>query len=159
MRITKVSPADFADVLELNEASVPHVNSIGISEIEWFDAHAAFFRVVRIDARLGGFLIGLRPGTSYASLNYRWFCENHDDFAYVDRVAVTAWAHRRGIAAALYKEFARSQPGVAIMTCEVNLRPPNEGSMHFHERLGFRQVGSQEVEDGKKTVALMENQL
>ena len=42
------------------------------------------------------------------------------------------------------------------MTCEVNIRPPNDGSMHFHERLGFRQVASQEIDGGKKEVALME---
>jgi len=46
-----------------------------------------------------------------------------------------------------------------LMTCEVNLRPPNEGSMHFHQRLGFRQVAEQESEGGTKTVALLVRQL
>lgn len=163
MNILRVTPDDFDDVLTLNEASVPHVSSIGVSDLEWFAEHAAFFRIVRQDVRedtrLAGFIIGLRPGTAYASLNYRWFCDNRDDFAYVDRVAVAAWARRRGIANALYDEFAKSQSGAPIMTCEVNLRPPNEGSMHYHEQLGFRQVAAQEIDGGKKKVAMLEKEL
>ena len=42
-----------------------------------------------------------------------------------------------------------------MMTCEVNLKPPNESSMRFHERYGFTQIGSQATEGGQKEVALM----
>ena len=41
------------------------------------------------------------------------------------------------------------------LTCEVNTVPPNESSMRFHERYGFRTVGTQTLEDGCKKVALM----
>ncbi|MEL7187844.1 MAG: GNAT family N-acetyltransferase, partial [Pseudomonadota bacterium] len=150
---------DYEEVLALNEASVPHVNSIDAGELDWFADNAAFAPAVRIDGRLAGFMIGLRPGTDYKSPNYRWFCGNYDDFAYIDRIAVAAWARRRGIAEALYQAFAESQSDAPVMTCEVNLRPANEGSMRFHERMGFRQVGSQETEGGKKEVALMEKKL
>ena len=159
MQISKIQPDDYDEVLVLNEASVPHVNSIDSRDLAWFHENAAFLSVVRIDGRLAGFMVGLRPGTSYKSENYRWFCENYDDFAYVDRVAVAEWAQRRGIAESLYTRFATSQSGAPVMTCEVNLRPPNEGSMRFHERMGFRQVASQETEGGKKEVALMEKKL
>ena len=111
---------------------------------------------MKIDARLAGFMIGLRPGTAYQSLNYRWFCEHYDDFAYVDRVVVADWAQRRGVAEALYRGFAMSQTDVDILTCEVNIRPANDGSMRFHQRMGFRQVGTQEVDNGEKEVALLE---
>lgn len=159
MIISPIQNRDFDEVLALNTASVPHVNLIPLEQLQWFVAHAAFVRVARIDERLAGFLIGLRPGTGYASPNYRWFCSNYDDFAYIDRVAVAEWARRQGIAEALYAAFADSQPGVPVLTCEVNIRPSNEGSMVFHQRLGFRQVGSQETDDGKKEVALMEKAL
>lgn len=159
MKIFRIEPGDFSNVLALNEESVPHVNSIGHDELLWFADHAACFRAARINNRLAGFLIGLRPGTAYASPNYRWFCDNYDDFAYVDRVAVSAWARRKGVAEALYQAFAGSQPDAPVMTCEVNLRPPNDGSMRFHQRMGFRQVGSQETNGGEKEVALMEKKL
>jgi len=159
MIISPIQNRDFDEVLALNTASVPHVNLIPLEQLQWFVAHASFVRVARIDERLAGFLIGLRPGTDYASPNYRWFCAHYDDFAYIDRVAVAEWARRQGIAEALYAAFADSQPGVPVLTCEVNIRPSNEGSMVFHQRLGFRQVGSQETDGGKKEVALMEKAL
>lgn len=156
MQISPIEQDVYDDVLALNEASIPHVNRISREDLQWFVDYAAFVRIVKIDERLAGFMIGLRPGIDYQSPNYRWFCDNYEDFAYVDRVVVAEWARRRGVAEALYEEFARSQSGASVMTCEVNIRPPNDGSMHFHERLGFRQVASQEIDGGKKEVALME---
>ena len=156
MQISPITNDDMAAVLSLNSAAVPHVNQIGLDELAWFRDNASFARTVKIDARLAGFMIGLRPGTAYQSLNYRWFCEHYDDFAYVDRVVVADWARRRGVAEALYRGFASSQTDVDIMTCEVNIRPPNDGSMRFHQRMGFRQVGTQEVDNGTKEVALLE---
>lgn len=155
MMISNVSHTDFDDVLALNEASVPHVNSIDRDQVGWFADHAAFFRVARDGSELAGFLIGLRPGTTYQSLNYRWFCDRYNEFAYIDRVAVASWAQRRGLGETLYEQFAQSQRGVAMLTCEVNIRPPNEGSMRFHERMDFRQIATQETEGGSKEVALL----
>ena len=159
MQIKNVTSNDFVDVLRLNEDSLPHVSNIGIDDVQWFADNAAYFRIVRIDERLAGFLIGLRPGTVYSSPNYRWFCDNYDDFAYIDRVAVADWARRRGIADYLYDDFAQSQTNVPVMTCEVNIRPPNEGSMRFHESQGFTRIGSQAIHDGEKEVAYMEKKL
>ena len=156
MQILKIEPEDYESVLALNKESVPHVNLIGASELQWFIDNAACTRVAKIDGRLAGFLIGLRPGLDYASPNYQWFCDNYDDFAYVDRVIVSTWARRRGVADALYMTFSSSQSDAPVMTCEVNIRPSNEGSMSFHERMGFRQVSSQEIDGGDKEVALME---
>ena len=159
MQILDIDRADYDAVLALNSASVPHVNNIGIDQLDWFAKNAVYFRAARINDRLAGFLIGLRPGTTYASLNYRWFCEHYDDFAYVDRVAVNEWAQRQGVAGASYSDFADSQTGVSSMTCEINIRPTNIGSMQFHTHLGFKQVGSQEIDSGAKQVALMEKTL
>jgi predicted GNAT superfamily acetyltransferase len=159
MKILDIEQSDFDDVLALNDESIPHVNQIGIEELRWFCDNAAFVRVASIDGRFAGFLIGLRPETEYASENYRWFCENYDDFAYVDRIAVSKWARRRGVAESLYAAFASSQPDAPVMTCEVNIRPPNDASMLYHKRLGFFQIGSQETGGGEKEVALLEKVL
>ena len=159
MQIEKVNARDFVELLQLNEDSLPHVSKICLNDVQWFADNASYFRVVRLKQRLAGFLIGLRPGTSYASPNYRWFCDHYDDFAYVDRVAIAAWAQRRGIAAALYIDFAESLSSVTVMTCEVNIQPPNEGSMRFHQQQGFNRVGSQLLDGGKKEVAYLEKNL
>tara|TARA_R110002096_G_scaffold117236_2_gene254136 strand:+ start:2595 stop:3074 length:480 start_codon:yes stop_codon:yes gene_type:complete len=156
MQILPIQENDFDEILRLNTAAVPHVNDIDREQLQWFCDKAAFPRCIKIDDRIAGFMIGMRPGTTYASPNYQWFCSNYEDFAYVDRVVVSDWARRQGVAELLYREFADSQSDTSIMTCEVNLRPPNEGSMKFHSRMGFKQVASQETDGGKKEVALME---
>lgn len=150
---------DLDEVLKLNEANVPAVGKVSIEKMHWFREHAHYFRVAVAEERLAAFLIGLRPRTSYESSNYRWFCDNYDDFAYVDRVAVSDRARRSGLASRLYDDFAAAMAGAGVMTCEVNILPPNPTSMRFHERLGFRQVGTIEYEPGAKEVALMELKL
>ena len=154
--ISDISDSNLEAVLALNQAEVPHVGSIDLDSMQWFAAHADYFRLATVENRLAAYLIGMRPGTAYQSLNYRWFCDCYDDFAYVDRIAVAPFARRYGLASRLYDDFARSVPkSVDIMTCEVNLRPPNETSMQFHAKLGFRQVGSLTSDDGKKEVAML----
>ncbi len=160
MQITDISRHDLDDVFRLNDDSVPHVSRINSAEMEWFASNAHYFRVVRHEGQVAGFLIGLRPGLPYRSPNYRWFSENYRDFGYIDRVAVSAATRRMGIASRLYQDFAESLKGeVEIMTCEVNIRPPNESSMRYHEQHGFVRVATQETEGGKKEVALLEKEL
>lgn len=160
MQLSDISAADLETVLALNEASVPHVNSIDLEQMRWFASNAFYFRVARVDEEFAGFLIGLRPGLDYGSENYRWFCDQYGDFGYVDRVAVDESARRLGVASRLYDDFAdRLRGHVEHMTCEVNIRPPNESSMRYHEMHGFVQVATQETEGGLKKVALLEKKL
>ncbi|HSN52168.1 MAG TPA: GNAT family N-acetyltransferase [Woeseiaceae bacterium] len=154
--LRRVEEADLDRVLQLNEAAVPAVNSVGLAQMRWFAANAAYFGVAVRDGDVAGFLIGMRPGTPYASPNYRWFCDRYDDFGYIDRVAIGAAARRLGLATRLYRDFEASlPPSVGILACEVNIVPPNESSMRFHEELGFRTVGTQTLEVDAKQVALM----
>ena len=158
--IRDVTADDLDTVLGINESVVPAVNSLSPEQMNWFRLHAHYFRVVDIGDEVGAFLIGLRPGLDYASLNYRWFVANYGDFAYVDRVAVDERARRAGLASRLYADFEQTLPAnVATMTCEVNIRPPNESSMLFHERQGFRRVGTQTTDNGQKEVALLAKNL
>ena len=158
--IRNVVDADLGDVWALNQSETPHVGSVDADRIAWFSAHACYFRVACDEHGLTGFLIGLRPGTAYESPNYRWFCARYPDFGYVDRVAVATRARRHGLASRLYDDFAASLPAtVPMLACEVNVRPPNDASMRFHQRLGFRPVGSLESDGGTKEVALLTRDL
>lgn len=154
--LRRVEEPDLDDVLRLNESAVPAVNSVDLEQMRWFAANAAYFGVALRDGDVAGFLIGMRPGTNYASLNYRWFCDRYEEFGYIDRVAIAADARRLGLATRLYRDFDASlPPTVGLLTCEVNIVPPNESSMRFHEELGFRTVGTQTLEFDRKKVALM----
>ena len=154
--IVDVQWQQLPEVLALNEQEEPHVGKVDLGQMQWFATNAAYFRVAMSGDRLAAFLIGLRPGSLYQSPNYRWFSDRYKDFAYVDRVAVASAFRRHGLASQLYDDFAASVPAsVTLMACEVNVRPANDESMRFHERLGFRQVGTQETENGAKEVALL----
>ncbi len=158
--IRDVLPEDLDAVLTLNQSETPHVGSVDGQKMQWFASHATYFRVAALDDRIAAFLVGLRPGTSYKSPNYLWFCERYADFAYIDRVAVAEFARRNGLASRLYDDFASTVPDtVEFMTCEVNIQPPNESSMIFHRGLGFRQVGTQKTEGGAKEVAMLAKKL
>ena len=155
-----VEDSDLELLFQLNEMAVPAVSSIDLVQMRWFATHAAYFLVATHENTVGAFMICMRPVTSYASPNYRWFCNAYDDFGYVDRIVVTSAARRQGLATRIYHDFEASLPAeVAVLSCEVNIKPPNESSMRFHERLGFERVGSQETEGGAKEVALLAKEL
>ena len=155
--ICDATAADLEDVLALNQSEVPHVGSITMAEMRDFLSMASYFRVVRnADGDLHASLNGLGPGAGYASLNYRWFDERYQAFAYIDRIAVAADSRRQGIAETLYRDFElQSGRQAQRLCCEVNLVPENPVSMAFHRRLGFEQVGTLETGNGAKKVALL----
>lgn len=156
LRIRDVQEADLAAVHAINEAAVPHVNSISMDRFRRFVDEAVYFRVAVLDTSLAGYLVAFDPPATYESLNFRWFQKHYSDFIYVDRIAVTAHARRHGVASALYRNlfpFARNR--TSLITCEVNTRPINADSIAFHESFGFREVGTQDTDGGAKTVSLM----
>lgn len=158
--IRDIAADDLPAVLDMNEGAVPHVSRVDIEQMRWFSKGAHYFRVAQKDVEIAAFLIGLGPGTNYQSPNYQWFCEHYENFIYVDRVVVAETARQSGLAGRLYDDFAATAAGkVGVMTCEVNIKPANEISMQFHLRRGFRQVGSQATEAGKKEVAFLEKEL
>ncbi|MFI5233161.1 MAG: GNAT family N-acetyltransferase [Gemmatimonadales bacterium] len=149
--------ADHAAVLALNNSATPHVNALSAAEFGWIVSHAAYFRVAENEAGLAAFVIALSPGLEYWSLNYRWFSERGADFLYLDRIVVHERARGTGVGRAMYDDLDRFASGKwPRVTLEVNLRPPNPGSLAFHERLGFARVGVREEDGGAKAVALME---
>jgi predicted GNAT superfamily acetyltransferase len=159
--IRDATEADLPDILTLNEAVVPHVNSLGIADMQKFLAKAVYFRVAdNRDGEIVAFLIGLDPDISYKSPNFQWFCTHYGEFAYIDRIAVDPAARRQGVAEALYADFANQNAHWARrLCCEVNLRPANPGSFAFHTRIGFAQVGELDIYDGEQTVALLVKEL
>jgi predicted GNAT superfamily acetyltransferase len=144
---------DLPSALAINNASVPAVSELDMARFERLVemAQLALGAFGTDDARaqstLTGFCLVLAPGSDYSSVNYRWFCERYDDFAYLDRVAVHESQRSRGIGAALYAEVER-RLAATWFTLEVNLRPRNDGSLRFHAREGFVEVGQQETDYG-----------
>ncbi len=144
------------EVLALNQASLPHVNSLLPADLEHLRFQAHYASVAVFNGRLAGFLIALDPAACYDSPNYLWFCERYLSFLYIDRMVIAPEARRNGVGLHLYQKLeahARDK-GIPILTCEYNLRPLNSASRLFHEECGFFEVGRQETEHGAKTVSL-----
>lgn len=156
------SRAEDPDALHLiNEESVPGVGTLTRDRLEALVVDSAA-TLVAVDAhgRPTGFVLVMLEGLDYESLNYRWLSERYDRFAYVDRIAVAEAARGRRIGEALYaaaiEAFAGNRP---VLLAEVNLEPPNPGSLRFHKRLGFRAVGERWEADRSKGVVYLERAL
>ncbi len=152
MRIRPLSTDDLEVVHRLNEAEVPRVGSLrDISALTGLLEHCDLAIVAedpddRTDPLLG-FLLAIAPGTSYGSMNYRFFEDRGTDHLYVDRVAVAPHARRRGIGGRLYDvlEGHARGTGRTELTCEVNVRPRNQPSLDFHAARGFVEVAQQDT--------------
>jgi predicted GNAT superfamily acetyltransferase len=74
----------------------------------------------------------------------------------VDRIVVAGSTQARGAGSRLYRELyaLALRDAVPLITCEFDVEPPNPASERFHARLGFREVGRQQLHGGRKTVSL-----
>jgi uncharacterized protein len=150
------TPADFTAILALNAESVEVLSPLTRERLEAQHRSAAYHKVVDAGDEIAAFLLAFREGAPYDSPNYLWFVERYPHFLYIDRIVVAPMHRSRGFGAMLYDDIAAfaSRSGAPWLTCEFDIEPPNPGSMRFHERMGFREVGTQAIGAGKKRVSL-----
>ena len=142
MDISALSESDIDAMWAINEQGLPGTGKVSKVEI----GQLLEFSSISVGAydrdELVGFVICLPPKTAYGSLNYAWFNEHYQSFVYVDRIAVSEENRNKGVGSALYNHVVlySKQHGVPV-AAEVNREPPNPGSMRFHNRFGFEEVG------------------
>lgn len=144
LRLAEAPEAILAEVLALNEAVEEMTAPLDPARLAEMIRIAGFARArLNGQGRLAGFVIGFYPGAAYDSRNYAWVSDRFDRFAYVDRVVVAPESQGRGVARALYADFAADARarGCTRLLCEVNRVPPNPASDAFHAALGFAEVG------------------
>ena len=149
-------PADLEALVAINDGAYPAVPITPAAELADLIGKGRLV-LVADDGEPAGFIVALAPGLDYASENYAWFSARSSDFLYVDRIVLAPRLRGQGVGPRLYaavEEAARSD-GAREITCEVNVRPPNPGSLAFHTRLGFREVGRQQTKGGTTEVALL----
>jgi hypothetical protein len=154
--IRPYAPADLDALVVVNDGAYPAVPITPADELAELIAMSRL-TLVADDGDVAGFVVALAPGRSYASENYAWFSGRSSDFLYVDRIVLAPRLQGQGVGPRLYaavEEAARAD-GATEITCEVNVRPANPGSLAFHARLGFVEVGRQETKGGSTEVALL----
>jgi predicted GNAT superfamily acetyltransferase len=138
---------DLPTVLALNNAHAVEVNLLTAEALGALVAVAAYARV--IDGG-HGFLIALSERSPIQGPNHAWFAARYPAFLYIDRVVVAPEARGRGHARALYDDLAAIAAGRPLC-CEVNIAPPNPGSLAFHDRMGFAPCGeADDPRNGKR---------
>jgi predicted GNAT superfamily acetyltransferase len=142
------SSSDLEEIWAINQENIPEVGSIQDIErlkklIDW-SSHVIVVR----DEEIAGFILLMREGKDYDSLNYDFFNSQDYPFLYVDRIAIKDGHRRKGLGRMIYeKTINLSQKLNVITCCEVNTVPRNGPSLAFHDSFGFQEVGTKDYED------------
>ena len=138
-----------SDIYIINQDNVPKVGSLdSIDQQKKLLSVSSYHSILLKDHELIGFAICFRESRPYWSENYKYFENKLDRFLYVDRIAIRSEYRRQGHAKRMYEDifdFA-GQDGL-IVTAEVNTKPANQGSIRFHEYMGFKEVGARSFDD------------
>ncbi len=148
---------DVADVLALNERDVVKLAPMDEARLLEIRSMADRFDVLDVEGSFAGFVVTFGPGSSYDSEKYGWFSRRHDDFYYLDRIALHADFRRRGLGGFVYDELERVAAPYGRMCLEVNLEPANPASLAFHAARGYQEVGR--TGDDTHSVSMMEKAL
>lgn len=154
MNIRPVTSRDYPALLSLNNANLPAVSELQTEGLEHLHSQALHAWIIEDSHALAGFCLILPPSVAYRSDNYTWVSERYDQFEYLDRVVIAEDYRGQGVGRKLYQHWFQC-PGQVPLLLEVNIRPMNEGSILFHEKMGFQRVGDQETEGGRKRVQYM----
>jgi len=155
MTIRPFKPSDLTSLHAINVAGEPGVGAESKASLAAIiDAGDCIVAVNATDEPLG-FLLSLNPDAEYASPNYEWFNTRYESFVYVDRIAIAEAARGQGLGETLYQyAFKAFSQHALLIGCEVNIAPPNPGSMRFHKRLGFDSVGTHTFSEDKAVAYL-----
>ena len=98
-----------------------------------------------------GLLIAFDQSADYDGLNFNWFRKRYARFVYVDRVIVADHRRGHGMARGLYSDLIASMRREAqtLLTCEINLNPPNPASLAMHAAIGFEELSQATLPNGK----------
>lgn len=155
VHIRPFEPGDLGDLVHLNNAAVPAVSGLSAETMLDLINQALIALVAEVNGSPAGLLLCLGEGADYDSPNYAWLSARVPHFAYTDRIFVSET--QRGLKvgealyAALFRHFAGSDRS---FLCEVNERPANPGSLRFHKRLGFEEIGR--ADNGDKAVVYLQ---
>lgn len=150
-----VQEKDYDKILKINDESVHFLSPLTEAKLKGLDSRAEFFMVAIVEEEVAAFIIVFKEGSTYESVNYRWFLNRYSAFLYIDRVVVDKKWQAMGLGKSLYAEaFKHARNiGAPLLAAEIDVAPPNPVSLKFHKQFGFYEVGRQWV-NGEKIVSM-----
>ena len=159
--VRNIEITDVARVLEINNANTPGVSELTLSELETDIKNC--LHALAIDNEHGevcAFCITFAPDAPDAGVNHQWFADRFESFVYLDRIAIDPTYQNLGLGVLLYQSVEQQMIASAqhsLLCCEVNLEPPNPGSLRFHHRIGFTEVGQHSPQQNYMVSMLSKN--
>ena len=149
---------DELSVLGINADSQPHVARLWPAELTRLRALSAEHVVVANEAGgVIGYALVFAHDADYDGEEFQILRQRlAEPFLYIDQIALAPSARGRGIGRLVYAGLAQraAAQGRRTLCCEVNRQPANPASLAFHERLGFRPLGTLATQDGRQVVLL-----
>ena len=152
---------DFPAIVELNAHEVQHTSPMDLDRLRDIDSISNYHKVATVDDEVAAFLLAMKDHCGYINENYEWFAARYPQFLYVDRIVVSSKFQRLRLGSLLYQDMfqqARANQ-IQVVTCEYNIVPPNEPSRIFHDKFGFREIGTQWIANGAKQVSLQASEI
>ena len=140
--------SDLEEIWNINQENIPEVGDVpNLDRLKKLIDWSSHVIVVR-DNNIAGFIILMREGQNYDSLNYKFFNSQGFPFLYVDRIAIKDGYRRKGLGRMIYEKTIDIAKDLDVsVCCEVNTIPRNDPSLAFHDTFGFREVGTKDYDD------------
>ncbi len=102
------------------------------------------------DKKIVGYLTFINDSSDYSEETLNWFRERFSHFLYVQQIAVDKTYQGKGIGSSLYKYLIKHANSVySSIFCDLFIQPKNIQSHNFHTKLGFKQIDSLTLKDGR----------
>ena len=151
-----MTPADETAVLAMNRLAEQVTSPLDPERLAALFEMSDMKQVAQSNGELVGFVLAIFSGKPFENQNYRWFkrwfTERAGHFIYIDRVIVSPACRGQGLGRNFYAAVfdAARQSGIAHVCAEMDLQPPNCGSLQFHRKLGFVEIGTRTAASGKR---------
>jgi uncharacterized protein len=157
--LSVLTASDADRILDLNNEHAVETSLLDLPAAERLLTMCFYAKDVRPGMR--GFLLALDQDAAYDNFNFRWFRSRFERFVYIDRIIITKDARGQGFARLMYEDlFAEAKTaGQVRVVCEVNIEPPNEGSLAFHRSMKFLALADVAVKGGSKRVRYLVKEL
>ncbi len=145
------TPEDTATIVALNEAVVAVTSPMDEARFQYLLELSDFCIVAEEEGAVIGFVLAMQNGAAYENANFEWFSERLNKFVYIDRIVIGEDGRGKGLGKLLYDQVsaAAKKDGRLVMAAEMDLVPPNEGSLSFHKKNGFLALGERTYDSGK----------